>query len=118
MKTNPLEIISSGLYTFINDPRYSVEYMEEENTWVLRITNVEYEDSGLFDCQINTDQLTTYAVSLKVISKDIDKYRLGLYLCFTEKDYTQFLNDAPLYAAGKLCYVCFILHTMDKVRLG
>eukprot|EP00092_Neocalanus_flemingeri_P006184 GFUD01006656.1.p1 GENE.GFUD01006656.1~~GFUD01006656.1.p1 ORF type:complete len:314 (-),score=84.47 GFUD01006656.1:282-1223(-) len=83
LKTDPLQIISSGLYTFIKDPRYSSEYMEEENTWVLRITKVEYEDSGMFDCQVNTDPLMTYTVSLKVV----------------KKDYRQFLNDAPQYAA-------------------
>ena len=65
-----MEIISSGLYTFIRDPRYSAEYIEEENTWVLRITKVEYEDSAIFDCQVNTDPLMSYAVSLKVISKN------------------------------------------------
>ena len=71
LRTEPLEIISSGLYIFIRDPRYSVEYIEEENTWVLRITKVEYEDSAIFDCQVNTDPLMTYAISLKVISKNI-----------------------------------------------
>ena len=63
-----MEIISSGLYTFIRDPRYSVEYMEEDNTWVLRITKVEYEDSAVFDCQVNTDPLMIFPVSLKVVS--------------------------------------------------
>jgi len=82
LKTDPLQIISSGLYTFISDPRYSTEYMEEENTWVLRITKVEYEDSGQFDCQVNTDPLMMHSFSLKVV----------------KKDYGQFLNDAPLYA--------------------
>ena len=70
MKTEPLEIISSGLYTFIRDPRYSAEYMEEENTWVLRITKVEYKDSAIFDCQVNTDPLMSYTISLKVIGKN------------------------------------------------
>ena len=69
MKTDPLQIISSGLYTFISDPRYSTEYVEEENTWVLRITKVEYEDSGQFDCQVNTDPLMMHSFSVKVVSK-------------------------------------------------
>merc|ERR1711915_503597 len=44
IRTDPLEIISSGLYTFIGDSRYSTEYLSEDNVWVLRITNVRYED--------------------------------------------------------------------------
>jgi len=81
LRADKLEIISSGLYTFIRDPRYSAEYMEEENTWVLRITKVEYEDSAVFDCQVNTDPVMMYPVSLKVV----------------KPDHAQFVNDAPLH---------------------
>jgi len=79
LRADKLEIISSGLYTFIRDPRYSAEYMEEENTWVLRITKVEYEDSAVFDCQVNTDPVMMYPVSLKVV----------------KPDHAHFVNDAP-----------------------
>ena len=64
-------MIDYRLYTFIRDPRCSVEYMEEDNTWVLRITKGEYEDSAIFDCQVNTDPLMIYPISLKVVSKFI-----------------------------------------------
>merc|ERR1711892_1103216 len=53
------------------------------NTWVLRITKVEYEDSAVFDCQVNTDPLMMYPISLKVV----------------KPDYSRYLNDAPVHAA-------------------
>jgi len=100
LREEPLEIISSGLYTFIRDPRYSVEYMEEDNTWVLRITKVEYEDSAIFDCQVNTDPLMIYPVSLKVV----------------KPDYSRYLNDAPVHAAEPS--VSILGHHQNLVKVG
>ena len=69
LRADTLEIISSGLYTFARDKRYSVEYRQEESIWVLRITDVNFEDSATYDCQVNTDPLLVFPVSLKVKSK-------------------------------------------------
>jgi len=102
IRTDPLEIISSGLYTFIGDSRYSTEYLSEDNVWVLRITNVRYEDSATFECQVNTNPVMSYNVSLKV----------------TKPSAGYFVNDAPQYLPERRVQVLGGRHQLIKAGIA
>jgi Immunoglobulin V-set domain len=59
-----------GLFTFVSDPRVSVEYNKRSAEWCLIIHDVRHSDQGLYKCQVNTkdDQYNYYNILLHIKS--------------------------------------------------
>lgn len=63
-----LQILTAGLLTFSSDARFKVNHENsiDENDWSLLITNVKKQDSGIYECQINTDPKLKLNINLLV----------------------------------------------------
>lgn len=56
IRSNDLQILTSGALSFTADYRYSSEYPNGgPNNWGLIIKNVRLTDNGQYECQINTE---------------------------------------------------------------
>lgn len=61
-----MEILSAGRYTFTSDPRYTADYRQEQDTWLLRIRGLEARDGGSYECQLSGDPVLSHTVALTV----------------------------------------------------
>ncbi|XP_014239153.1 hemicentin-1-like isoform X2 [Trichogramma pretiosum] len=55
MRKRDLHILTSSIYTFTGDGRFSVLHPETTDEWRLRIAYVQPRDAGIYECQINTE---------------------------------------------------------------
>jgi len=62
------DILTVGLYTFVNDERFSM--FPSTDTWTLVIKFVQARDAGLYECQISTEPKMALKFRLNVIGKD------------------------------------------------
>ncbi|XP_026465014.1 zwei Ig domain protein zig-8-like [Ctenocephalides felis] len=61
-----LHILTSGRLTFTADPRFSVSHTPGDLSWGLVVKKAKLEDSGRYECQVNTDPKINYNVTLVV----------------------------------------------------
>lgn len=54
---------------YTTDARFSVIHILESNNWDLRIKPVSLKDSGLYECQVNTEPKINFPIVLDVMSK-------------------------------------------------
>ncbi|KAK3851572.1 hypothetical protein Pcinc_041792 [Petrolisthes cinctipes] len=50
-----LHILTAGIYTYSADERFRVLHPENSNDWTLHIKFATLRDSGLYECQVNSD---------------------------------------------------------------
>lgn len=68
IRNSDLQILTAGISTFSSDTRFKVNHENavDEKDWSLLITNVRLEDSGLYECQINTEVKMKLNINLTV----------------------------------------------------
>ena len=68
IRNSDLQILTAGLATFSSDTRFKVNHENtiDERDWSLLITNVKLHDSGLYECQINTEVKMKLNINLTV----------------------------------------------------
>ncbi|KAK8735168.1 hypothetical protein OTU49_005536, partial [Cherax quadricarinatus] len=54
-------------FTFTNDDRFEVHHDDGSNEWVLRLRSPTANDSGTYECQINTKPTITQLINLSVL---------------------------------------------------
>lgn len=70
IRTSELSILTSNVFTFTSDPRFSVEHpLGDSAAWGLRVTGVRLEDGGEYECQVSTFPKLRHTVRLTV--KDV-----------------------------------------------
>ncbi|MCL4144991.1 UNVERIFIED_CONTAM: hypothetical protein GTU68_039789, partial [Idotea baltica] len=47
-------ILTTGIFTYTNDERFSVHHKEEEGDWTLQIKYTTQRDNGTYECQLST----------------------------------------------------------------
>ncbi|KAF2360084.1 Immunoglobulin V-set domain [Trinorchestia longiramus] len=62
-----LQIIAAGEYRYTTDVRFSIVVDAENKEWMLKLKNVTYDDSGVYECQVATTPMLTFAVYLNVV---------------------------------------------------
>ncbi|KAG9511192.1 hypothetical protein GZH46_00236, partial [Fragariocoptes setiger] len=70
-----LQILTSGEFRYTSDERYKPKHVEGTHDWILEIENVNVDDAGLYECQINTEpnavsvpfQLNVIATSIVIV---------------------------------------------------
>ena len=53
---------------YTGDRRFKI-LVDAPTNWTLRIDNVQLEDSGSYDCQVNTQPVSVFPVHLTVFGK-------------------------------------------------
>lgn len=66
MRKRDLHILTSSIYTYTGDGRFSVSHPETSDEWKLKIAYVQPRDAGIYECQINTEPKLNLAFKLRV----------------------------------------------------
>ncbi|XP_011501716.1 PREDICTED: lachesin-like [Ceratosolen solmsi marchali] len=66
MRKRDLHILTSSIYTYTGDARFSVLHPATSNEWKLKIAYVQQRDAGIYECQINTEPKLNLAFILRV----------------------------------------------------
>uniref|UniRef100_A0A182LZ66 Ig-like domain-containing protein n=1 Tax=Anopheles culicifacies TaxID=139723 RepID=A0A182LZ66_9DIPT len=79
MRKRDLHILTSNIYTYTGDQRFSVIHPPDSDDWDLKIEYAQQKDSGIYECQVNTEPKINLAVYLDVtdereFAQDYSKY--------------------------------------------
>lgn len=66
IRKRDLHILTSSIYTFTGDARFSVKHPETSDEWRLNVQYVQPRDAGIYECQVNTEPKMNLAFSLRV----------------------------------------------------
>lgn len=69
MRKRDLHILTSNIYTYTGDQRFSIVHAPESDDWDLKIEYGQQRDSGIYECQVNTEPKINLAVNLEVTGK-------------------------------------------------
>lgn len=64
-----MHILSSSIYVYTGDERFSVKHPEASDQWTLKIEFVQLRDAGVYECQVNTEPKMNLAFALIVEGK-------------------------------------------------
>ncbi|CAK9812682.1 Zwei Ig domain protein zig-8 [Anthophora plagiata] len=66
IRQKDLHILTSSIFLYTGDGRFSVKHPEASNEWTLKIKYVQQHDDGIYECQVNTEPKMNLAYVLKV----------------------------------------------------
>lgn len=66
MRKRDLHILTSNIYTYTGDQRFSVIHAPDSEDWDLKIEYPQKKDEGIYECQVNTEPKINLAVLLHV----------------------------------------------------
>ncbi|XP_069968809.1 zwei Ig domain protein zig-8 isoform X2 [Bactrocera oleae] len=66
MRKRDLHILTTNIYTYTGDQRFSVLHPPGSDDWDLKIDYAQQRDSGIYECQVNTEPKINLAVSLEI----------------------------------------------------
>ncbi|CAK9819688.1 Zwei Ig domain protein zig-8 [Anthophora quadrimaculata] len=66
IRQKDLHILTSSIFLYTGDGRFSVKHPEASNEWTLKIKYVQQHDDGVYECQVNTEPKMNLAYVLKV----------------------------------------------------
>lgn len=72
-----IHILTMGKIVYTTDKRFSIEHSRASDNWILKLRNAQVEDSGIYECQINTEPKRSKAYLLQVVGK----LRLKKFIC-------------------------------------
>lgn len=76
IRRRDLAILTSNTFVYTTDMRFSVIHINNTNSWDLRIKSISEKDSGVYECQINTEPKVNFPIYLEVISKYLLKLNI------------------------------------------
>ncbi|XP_066980083.1 zwei Ig domain protein zig-8-like [Macrobrachium rosenbergii] len=68
IRQRDLHILTVGRYTYTTDGRYQVIHSRLSADWILKIKYAQERDSGVYECQVSTKPIKSYAVRLHVFT--------------------------------------------------
>ncbi|XP_048267423.1 zwei Ig domain protein zig-8-like isoform X5 [Bombus affinis] len=66
IRKRDLHILTSSIYAYTGDERFSVKHPETSDEWTLKIDYVQQRDAGVYECQVNTEPKLNLAFVLRV----------------------------------------------------
>ncbi|GAB0091155.1 zwei Ig domain protein zig-8 [Sergentomyia squamirostris] len=66
MRKRDLHILTSNTFTYTSDQRFSVDHPANSDDWNLKIEYAQRRDSGIYECQVNTEPKINMAFHLEV----------------------------------------------------
>ncbi|KAK7078180.1 hypothetical protein SK128_009566 [Halocaridina rubra] len=67
LRRRDLHILTTGHHTYSADDRFQVVHEEGTDEWTLVVQYAQLRDSGIYDCQVNTDPKISRPVTLNVV---------------------------------------------------
>ncbi|XP_055621565.1 hemicentin-2-like isoform X2 [Toxorhynchites rutilus septentrionalis] len=62
-----IHILTVGSYTYTSDQRFQATHHKNTDDWTLQIKWAQKRDAGIYECQISTQPVRSYFVTLKVV---------------------------------------------------
>ena len=88
-----MHILTHGADTYTSDSRYQARHDKSSDTWELVITDVQMSDRGVFECQLSSMPVISWAVQLTVVNIWVDI--LGDDLLYVQTDSSLVLTCMP-----------------------
>lgn len=66
MRKRDLHILTSNINTYTGDQRFSVIHPQDSDDWDLKIEYAQLRDSGIYECQVNTEPKINLAIHLDI----------------------------------------------------
>lgn len=71
IRKRDLHILTAGVFTYTSDQRFQVIRPEKSENWTLLIKFPQQRDSGIYECQVNTEPKMSLAFWLNVVGTEI-----------------------------------------------
>ncbi|XP_015044490.1 zwei Ig domain protein zig-8 isoform X2 [Drosophila pseudoobscura] len=69
MRKRDLHILTTNIYTYTGDQRFSVIHPPSSEDWDLKIDYAQPRDSGIYECQVNTEPKINLAIILDIAAE-------------------------------------------------
>ncbi|XP_063905958.1 zwei Ig domain protein zig-8-like isoform X2 [Zophobas morio] len=69
IRKRDLHILTAGILTYTSDQRFQVIRPDKSDNWTLQIKFPQLRDSGVYECQVNTEPKMSLPFRLNVIAK-------------------------------------------------
>ncbi|KAK3913961.1 Zwei Ig domain protein zig-8 [Frankliniella fusca] len=67
IRKRDLHILTAGVLTYTSDQRFTVIRPDKSENWTLQIRSSQGRDSGIYECQVNTEPKMSLSFQLNVI---------------------------------------------------
>ncbi|KAL5275995.1 hypothetical protein ACFFRR_001676 [Megaselia abdita] len=71
MRKRDLHILTTNIYTYTGDQRFSVIHPPGSDDYDLRIKSTQLRDTGIYECQVNTEPKMNLAIHLQITDEPI-----------------------------------------------
>ncbi|ALC48092.1 dpr7, partial [Drosophila busckii] len=117
MRKRDLHILTTNIYTYTGDQRFSVMHPPNTDDWDLKIDYAQPRDSGIYECQVNTEPKINLAITLEISAARAKI--LGSTEIHVKKDSTIALACAVnVHASSVLWYHGSSIVDFDSLRGG
>ncbi|KAL9907523.1 zwei Ig domain protein zig-8 isoform X2 [Glossina fuscipes] len=69
MRKRDLHILTTNIYTYTGDQRFAVVHPPGSDDWDLKVEYAQQRDTGIYECQVNTEPKINLAVVLEVTAE-------------------------------------------------
>ncbi|KAF0302479.1 hypothetical protein FJT64_025434 [Amphibalanus amphitrite] len=67
IRKRDLHILTTDIFTYTSDARFQVAHQEGSSNWTLLVNYAQTRDSGIYECQVNTEPKRSLAFNLHVV---------------------------------------------------
>ncbi|EDV90919.1 GH23959 [Drosophila grimshawi] len=85
MRKRDLHILTTNIYTYTGDQRFSVIHTPISEDWDLKIDYAQARDSGIYECQVNTEPKINLAITLEITAESDVRERNSEKLYYDSK---------------------------------
>lgn len=64
-----IHVLTVNTYTYTSDQRFQTAHHKDTDEWTLQIKYVQERDKGSYECQVSTQPVKSYIVSLNVVGE-------------------------------------------------
>ncbi|KAL7635798.1 UNVERIFIED_CONTAM: hypothetical protein RMT77_013615 [Armadillidium vulgare] len=65
-----IHVLTVGRFTFTNDDRFLAHHEDGSNEWALRLRSPKIDDTGYYECQVNTKPIISRLILLEVLEPE------------------------------------------------
>lgn len=69
IRKRDLHILTAGILTYTSDQRFQVIRPDKSENWTLQIKFPQERDSGIYECQVNTEPKMSLSYRLNVVGE-------------------------------------------------
>lgn len=67
IRRKDLKILTTDIFTYTSDVRFQVYHPERSHNWTLKVLTAQIDDTGVYECQVNTEPKSSLEFGLLVV---------------------------------------------------